>query len=153
MMVVIAVIAILMAIIGSNAFNAVRKANDVRVETDFRSIKTGASSYFVDTGNWPANGNPGGFIANDGQAGWQGPYLEKWPVNNPWGGNYIWVSDNSGIFAASGINERYVTTSSVSAASAVRIDRDLDDSNGLSGSIRYSNGTGVLSFSVSYDAN
>jgi len=153
MMVVIAIIAVLSVIIGSQAFNAVRKANDGRVETDFRSIKTAAMAYNVDTGNWPANANTLGFVHNDGQPSWQGPYLERWPAGNPWSGNYTWVNDSSGTFTASGINERYITTNSVPGPSAVRIDRDLDDSNAATGMVRYNNGTGVLSLSVSYDVN
>ncbi|MFH1362772.1 MAG: type II secretion system protein GspG, partial [Candidatus Omnitrophota bacterium] len=116
--VVIAIIAILAAIIAPNAFKAIEKAKISKAAGDMKTIKAAALAYYVDTGKWPLQGVGGvvrgtgaGFLTDDDGngvqiVGWDGPYLEKWPLN-PWGdsssayGNqYYWdadcVSDDNG---------------------------------------------------------
>lgn len=138
LIVVIAIIAILAAIVAPNAFKAIEKARISGIEGDYRNIKTAAMSYYSDVGGWPANGNTAGFTANDGTSGWGGPYLEKWPQRNAWGGKYYWHNDSTATFAASGINERWVEATSVPSSSANKLDALIDNSNGATGILQYS---------------
>ncbi len=136
LIVVIAIIAILAAIVAPNAFKAVEKSRISGVQGDLRTIKTAAMSYYSDTGNWPSNNNYASFIANDGTPGWNGPYMEKWPVHNPWSGAYVWHNDNAGTFAAGGTNERWVEALNVTPGSAQKVDTNLDDGNLTNGIVR-----------------
>ncbi|MFH1363181.1 MAG: prepilin-type N-terminal cleavage/methylation domain-containing protein [Candidatus Omnitrophota bacterium] len=149
LIVVIAIIAILAAIIAPNAFKAIEKAKISASIEDFRSIKTGAMSYYSDTGAWvatcatsPCNA---GFIATDAAAGWDGPYLEKWPPAAKWAGNYTWVNSAvTGIVfgVAPAVSERYVVIGNVPQLAAQRMDIALDGAVGpLTGAVRYSNAT------------
>ena len=142
LIVVIAIIAILAAIIAPNAFKAIEKAKISATIEDTRSIKTGAMSYYSDTGAWiascatsPCNA---GFIATDAAAGWDGPYLEKWPPAAKWAGNYTWVRADGVVFGAVSVSERYTVISNVPQLAAQRIDISLDGSAvGTAGAVRY----------------
>jgi len=162
LIVVIAIIAILAAIIAPNAFRAIEKAKISASIEDYRSIKTAAMAYYADTGTWPAlDTTPpaAGFVTTDGRAGWDGPYLEKWPPQAKWGGVYHWCVVTS---AASGAceawdsdaaQERYVRITSVPQNAAQRIDQQLDGSVAAgSGSVRYTaDATTVVRILVSED--
>ncbi|MEW9096327.1 MAG: prepilin-type N-terminal cleavage/methylation domain-containing protein [Clostridiaceae bacterium] len=96
LLVVIAIIAILAAIISPNAFKAIEKSKVATVESDYRAIKTATLSYYTDTGKWPSiydATSEGLYITGKDNNGnkldnWDGPYLEKLPNKNPWGGDY-----------------------------------------------------------------
>ena len=129
LIVVIAIIAILAAIIAPNAFKAIEKAKTTKLIGDMKALKTATLAYYSDMGFWPADVCPdddpgftqqqaynvrtGGAPAclSSGQyptnwqailsQSWDGPYLDKWPLLNPWGGSYdyenwpgsgIWIS-------------------------------------------------------------
>jgi len=116
--VVIAIIGVLAAIIVASTFRAVEKAKISRVVADVRAIKAAGYAYYADTGDWPKAGeasydrpyDPGDeygflyFTKPDGNAGWNGPYLEKPPGTTPWGGCYrYWKSVISGtVYDAAG---------------------------------------------------
>ena len=96
LLVVIAIIGILATIIAPNAFKAIEKSKVAAVESDYKAVKTATLMYYSDVGAWP---NPDAdfssstteedyFMNGDGSTGWDGPYLEKWPSKNPWGGTY-----------------------------------------------------------------
>jgi len=157
LIVVIAIIAILAAIIAPNAFRAIEKAKISATVEDFRSIKTGAMAYYADTGTWPADcaASPcTALVTNDGTAGWDGPYLEKWPPEAKWAGVYLLrrAADSDAIVGgydwdgtAATPNVRVVSISSVPGATALssttaagRIDISFDGSTGnTAGSVRY----------------
>ena len=114
LIVVIAIIAILAAIIAPNAFRAIEKAKISRLRQDIKTLKTAAMAYYADVGLWPPDVCPAedpGFMRWDAyqtrccgqdydklppnyaqiiQDNWDGPYLEKFPRYNPWGGSYDW---------------------------------------------------------------
>ncbi|MCP4653714.1 MAG: prepilin-type N-terminal cleavage/methylation domain-containing protein [Candidatus Omnitrophica bacterium] len=144
LIVVIAIIAILAAIIAPNAFKAIEKARVSGTSGDYRSIKTAAMSYYADTGGWPANANTAGFIGDDAASGWDGPYLEKWPTRNAWGGTYSWVNSNSGCFTTAGTDERFISITTVPAAAAGKIDTALDDGNLTAGNVRHAGTTLIM---------
>ena len=146
LIVVIAIIAVLSAIIAPSAFMAIEKAKIARATSDMRAIKTGAMAYYTETGSWPLVGVGGairgtgaGFITNnDGSGnpvtGWDGPYLERWPVN-PWGSassgfanQYYWDADYSGDDNGNGIvGEAQVIMFNVPRKSAQTLDERFDN--------------------------
>ena len=110
MTVVLAVIAVLAAIVGPHAYRAIEKAKVARMTRDSNVVKTAAYAMYADTGIWPgsnwgddappvstdvlAPANRGeGFVYQgvdpDMPASWNGPYMDRWPLN-PWGGMYWW---------------------------------------------------------------
>ncbi|MDN5331985.1 MAG: ral secretion pathway protein [Tepidanaerobacteraceae bacterium] len=116
LLVVIAIIGVLAAIIMPNAFKAVEKAKISRVVADVRAIKAAGYVYYADTGDWPKAGedfyDPGTgdnysflcFMKSNGNAAWNGPYLEKPLGTTPWGGYYrYWKSRITGtVYDAAG---------------------------------------------------
>ncbi|MCX5708728.1 MAG: prepilin-type N-terminal cleavage/methylation domain-containing protein [Candidatus Omnitrophica bacterium] len=159
LIVVIAIIAILAAIIAPNAFKAVEKAKISGAIEDFRSIKTGAMSFYSDAGTWPLTcatpalcaGSGGGFVSAPVPAvtGWDGPYLEKWPAASKWGGQYTWGNVAAGMqFNAAvppgGTGERWVTITQVPSTAAVKIDAQMDGTIAAgNGDVRYPAGSPV----------
>ncbi|WP_406676378.1 prepilin-type N-terminal cleavage/methylation domain-containing protein [Neomoorella carbonis] len=107
LLVVIAIIGILAAIIAPNAFKAIEKGKVAAAEADYKAIKAAALNAYTDTGIWPASKSDGtdpGFIKVDNYNGtpptnwidnWNGPYLERWPSKNPWGGIYIFYNSTT----------------------------------------------------------
>jgi general secretion pathway protein G len=142
LIVVIAIVAILAAIVAPNAFLAVEKSKISRAAQDMHNIKTAAMSYYTDTGVWPMIGMSGGspdvrstgrgFLNDNNGAGvavpgWEGPYLEKWPLN-PWGQLYYWDADLVGDDNANGIvGEAQVIMFNIPRKSALILDQRYDN--------------------------
>ena len=134
MLVVIAIIAILAAVVAPNAFRAIEKAKISGSMADVRAMKTGAISYYGDTGVWPGDGIGiaaapiNGLVRNDGVAGWDGPYLEKWPQLARWGGAYTFKNNSIRDWNGDGGGDtsRYVEITSVPQRAAQTIDLQLD---------------------------
>lgn len=143
LLVVIAIIGILAAIILPNAFNAIEKSKVAAAEADYKAIKAAALNYYTDVGDWPSTGNGGSIEAQmfiSGQSGsgwtrpegWNGPYLERWPEKNPWGGYYKFVNWSDATSSPWGTIARWVELSNVpgangdsSTGAAKRIKDDL----------------------------
>lgn len=123
LLVVIAIIAILAGIVTPNAFNAIEKAKVAKAEADYRAIKSAALNYYTDTGTWP-NGNNDFLIAPSGVSGWNGPYLEKWPEKNPWGGTYTFRNASSST-PWGDINARWLELTNVTNTVYSRLQSDL----------------------------
>ncbi|MBE3572852.1 MAG: prepilin-type N-terminal cleavage/methylation domain-containing protein [Moorella humiferrea] len=110
LLVVIAIIGILAAIIAPNAFKAIEKGKVAAAEADYKAIKAAALNAYTDTGIWPpssdtAGEDPGLVNASEWEStpsGWNGPYLERWPSKNPWGGTYTYKKqdDSSTLWGA-----------------------------------------------------
>jgi general secretion pathway protein G len=146
LIVVIAIIAILSAIIAPNAFRAIEKAKITRAVGDMRTIKTAAMAFYGDTGTWPLKGigddtrsSGKGFVTNDDGysntvPNWDGPYLQRWPVNpwgstgSAWGNKYYWDADMSGDDNNDGIlPEAQVIMFNVPRKSALLLDKQYDN--------------------------
>jgi general secretion pathway protein G len=143
LIVVIAIIAVLAAIIAPNAFKAIEKAKTAKLTGDMKALKTATLAYYSDMGFWPADVCPDddpGFTKQQAynvrsggapgclntaqyppnwqnilQQNWDGPYLDKWPLLNPWGGSYdyenwgnIWMSAR---VVPAGVRQQLVTLS------------------------------------------
>ncbi|MBC2399640.1 prepilin-type N-terminal cleavage/methylation domain-containing protein [Clostridium tetanomorphum] len=146
LLVVIAIIAILAAIIAPNAFKAIEKSKVATAESDYKAIKTAALSYYSDTGEWPKNddeknGEDPGFVTNPGEGlgkVWNGPYLEKWPTKNPWGGMYIFCKNKDFELDDGDKEVKYIKLTQVPESARDRLEADLDgDSSGRKGVVRY----------------
>lgn len=161
LIVVIAIIAILAAIVAPNAFRAVEKSKIARVVEDSKVIKTGAYAMYADTGLWPgsnweddedndtlAEADQGeGFVFKGSNSHmpdtWEGPYLEKWPLN-PWGGQYWWdyneADQNGDGIAQEHVlwvdNSRGNAGKRIPTSARVKIDQTLDDGNFSTGRIQ-----------------
>ncbi len=149
LIVVIAIIAVLAAIIAPNAFRAIEKAKISATLSDFRSMKTGAMSFYADTGDWPPDGTDGSdalLIDDDGTGstipGWDGPYLEQWPDNNRWSGVYLWVDGNTMNWDSTAGNDeaRHIQLTLIPSAATERIDTALDGAASVAAN-RYTRGS------------
>lgn len=147
LLVVIAIIAILAAIIAPNAFKAIEKSKVATAEADYKAIKTAALGYYSDMGTWPGTGAIGadpGFISTRG-SGWNGPYLEKWPTKNPWGGTYTFNNGTTNTIITAN-NIKYISLTEVPTSAKDRLEADLDGgpANGTMGVVRYDGTTVYL---------
>ena len=92
LLVVIAIIGILAAIIAPNAFRAIEKSKVAAAISDYKAIRTAVLNHYADTGRWPKNARAGedpNLMKNeDGFNNWNGPYLDHWKAEHPWGGQY-----------------------------------------------------------------
>ena len=155
LIVVIAIIAVLAAVVAPNAFKAIDKAKISNVISSYKNIKTASAQYYGDTGQWPVTCNnyvnctSSGFLKDPGSSvvtGWDGPYLDKWPVY-PYGtGNITYTNATTGVFNASAAPERYVSMPLTNTVARSKIDVALDGTDsGTTGTSRYdSNGMNLL---------
>ncbi|WP_027626690.1 type II secretion system protein GspG [Clostridium lundense] len=156
LLVVIAIIAILAAIIAPNAFKAIEKSKVATAESDYKAIKTAALSYYADTGDWPkgqSNNDPN-LVDEPSEESlkkvWNGPYLEKWPTKNPWGGTYTFKNNEDGNVPVEDDkdkkNYKYIELTKVPTSARDRLEADLDGGNGNedTGVVRYKGDTVYL---------
>ena len=114
-LVVIAVIGVLASIVAPHAYRAIEKAKVSQLVGNLAAFRTATLSYYADMGFWPPDVGPYGdpgftrslpFDVRTGSAvsgapyglpanwqdtvgiRWDGPYLDRMPVSNPWGGAY-----------------------------------------------------------------
>ncbi len=172
LLVVIAIIGILAAIITPNAFRAIEKGKVSRAVSDLRAIGSAAMAYYADVGDFPGskghppgeplqNGSDPGFVRkpdsswqtdnpNVGYGGnldaWNGPYLERWPSQHPWGDVYTWNywRDYPVPGAGTTVSKAGIVTledyGRIPRASLEAIDRILDDGDLSRGYVFYQNG-------------
>lgn len=128
LLVVIAIIGILAAVVAPNAFKAIEKSKVSAVESDYRAIKTAALTYYSDVGSWPSDGaNATGFVTGSA-VGWNGPYLERWPSKNPWGGTYTFNQSSGTLFGSTTATEKYITLTNVPTSATSKLSDDLGGS-------------------------
>lgn len=153
LIVVIAIIAVLGAVIAPNAFKSIEKAKIAATVEDLNSIKTAAGAYFTDTSVWPAN--TAAFLAAGGVAGWDGPYLDRWPGGGRWPGSVYTWTNAIGIAFGPGANifERSVTVTAIPAGGvAGKLDTQMDPgTTGTTGSVRYPTPDTQISYLISRD--
>lgn len=141
LMVVIAIIAVLAAVVAPQVFRQVAKGRAASVESFYNSVKTAATSYFSDTGAWPGSCNnavcntaANGFVTGGALAGWDGPYVDRWPTatGNPFGGAYNYVNTLAGgvCFGAANAERFIIVTGVTQAADRNRIDVAIDGAAG-----------------------
>ena len=111
--VVIIIIASLAAIVTPCALNAIHNAKISRMANDLKAIRKGALAYYIDTGYCPNTRGGGGDATSQAlmynvwnHNGWEGPYLDSWPIV-PWGDDPYFIGGISGnIFNSTGLIAR-----------------------------------------------
>ncbi|WP_427853468.1 type II secretion system protein GspG [Desulfotomaculum nigrificans] len=124
--------------IAPNAFKAVEKGKVAAAEADYKAIKAAALNFYTDLGKWPdgkTDGTDPGFvtkpsissnISSNDLNNWNGPYLERWPSKNPWGGTYTYKNDDGSTSTLGwGNPARWLELTSVPDASIARLKADL----------------------------
>lgn len=146
LLVVIAVIGILASIAAPNAFKAIEKSKVSAVESDYKAIKMGTLSYYSDCGTWPANNSAStGFVTSPSPivAGWNGPYIEKWPEVNAFGGIYEYHCNAAVSAVGISATDKYLKITGVSDTGILKLKNDFDSTtlSAISlqntGSVRY----------------
>lgn len=143
LLVVIAIIGLLTSFAMVNINSARKKAQAARTIAELRQIRQIIEFYFNDTGLVPPHDHDwndecekaifisGGFEPKPAE--WSGPYANAWPIDL-WGGAYHWelYTSPEDIYS---ISTRYVPSDVASI-----IDKQIDDGNIGTGSIRYLGG-------------
>ncbi|MGB9905047.1 MAG: type II secretion system protein GspG, partial [Desulfotomaculales bacterium] len=114
--------------VAPNAFKAIEKGKVAAAEADYKAIKAAALNYYTDTGKWPENGaNDTGFVTapSPTPSGWNGPYLERWKSNNPWGGTYTYKKDSDTTYWSGTTEKRYLELTNVPLTAYTVISNDL----------------------------
>ena len=148
---VIAIIAILAAVLTPVVFKSIDKAKVTRTIADLKAIKQAATAIYIDLSVFPSEGAwcvgngfvnitevPAGF-----QAKWQGPYLEKWPKEFPYGDCVTYLRGSWGQcfdFDGVGGNDAYVhlrdSSTSFTNEIKLKIDSAIDDGDLTTGVIK-----------------
>ena len=164
LIVVIAVIATLATVVTPQVFKAIERAKTAVVISEFKAIKKGVLTYYLDTNNWgglvfttddPENSWQTSFFFKDnGSPGWDGPYLERPPgVAYSWGISYYYYNpDSQHFFNSNDATERFIGALIEDFNAATRIDKLLDDGNLKTGFVRYiKHGLNLLVYIISHD--
>jgi general secretion pathway protein G len=154
LMVVIAIIGILGVVITPVVGKAIEKAKVARAIATISTIDGALVRYNIDTGLWPATA-PGppvlwyvldhnALLQDDGQIGWDGPYLKSWDDNDPWGGvlqiRTERLADPGLEWHNSDTVDLFITFNNngaifVPTSAAQRIDDSIDDGNFDTGNV------------------
>ena len=137
-------------ILGILAATAVVKINDViqagrvsKAASDINSIKKAVMSYYGDKGYFPAE------VSAGTDPGLAPDYIEAWPAETPWNGEYDYNYGTYANFNYDGTsgNEVYISIDqgSTSLSSTVRteVDNLLDDGVTSSGNVRSPDATAI----------
>ncbi len=148
LIIVVSVLSILAAVISPQVTKLVEKSKIGRLENDLSTIKTAVGAIYADIGLFPAERGSGRdpALAEDcivpypHRYKWDGPYIDRWPEEHPWGGEYDYEYWGNSDFNYDGTwgNEAFVTVrDNLTVETLNRIDKDLDDGNRYSGTIRH----------------
>ncbi len=150
LVIVVSVLAILAAVVTPQINKLVTKSKVSRLETELKTIKNALNSIYADVGFIPKdvskNTDPGlmssSKVPKAYRDKWEGPYLDRWPTEHPWGGSYDYNYGKKNGFNYDGTssNEVWITISdSLTKDTLVRIDDELDDGNRKAGNFRHDN--------------
>lgn len=138
LIIVVAIIAILGAVVTPNILKAIESSRVVAVVADSKSIQSAALAYHADTGTWPVStassesGETGGntyLTEKPGEGsdleGWNGPYLDRWPEKNPWGGTYTLTKNVEGGEGGDNGDKLYLKLSKVPESAVDKLEDKL----------------------------
>ena len=139
LLIVIAVIAILATIVTPTAFKALDKSKVSTVEADYKAIKTATLNFHADTGKWPTDSLD--FTTKpSGVSGWNGPYIDHWPSQTPWGGTYSLALNADGTGVAVATSPFYLgVTGTLPSDAITQLTTDLTSSVWVSPTFKISN--------------
>ena len=147
LVIVVTIIIALAGVVTPRLTRIAEKADYARAATELKSIKRAAEILYADTGFFPdlqlVGVDPGfndpAMVPAAVRSDWRGPYLETWPVENPFGGGYRFEYRNRGDFNFDGVtgNEVYISIDGgVDDTSMQLIDEIIDDGNTATGMAR-----------------
>lgn len=150
LVIVVSVLAILAAVVTPQINKLVTKSKVSRLESELKTIKNAVNSAYADIGFLPRdvkkNQDPGlmakSKVPKAYKEKWEGPYLDRWPTEHPWGGSYDYNYGKNSVFNYDGDygNEVWMTISGYLTVDTLeRIDDELDDGNRKAGNFRHDN--------------
>lgn len=97
--IVIGIVLILTSSVGFMAFRYLDRAKTVTAKNDIENFSLALSTYYLDCKKFPAEDH--GLIAlfekpSSDADGWDGPYLNKFPGDDPWGNAYEYLVPGPG---------------------------------------------------------
>ncbi len=147
--VILAILAIVAALVLPNFTSALQKSNAIALKGQFEKLKEACLAFNIDTGGWPVeySDDPGKsqLVRNVPPVPlWNGPYLSRPLVTNPWGGVVRIRSDSQQHFFVAGLpvaNPCYLEYTKVPDEVCQEIDRELDGALGATeGVVIYASG-------------
>ena len=142
-----------MVIVGILAATAVVKINDVvkagkvsKAVSEVNIIKKALLTFYGDVGFFPPDADAGvdpGLASNTGGwSNWNGPYIDSWPSQTPWDGEYEYNYGSYSAFDKDGTsgNEVYIAinkgTANLTKEVCTEVDKLLDDGTLTTGNVR-----------------
>jgi len=92
LLVVIVIIGLLTAIVGPRYFSQIGKSEQSTAKAQIDALAKALDAYRLDTGRYPSTeqGLQALVIKPNGEAKWNGPYMQKKIPPDPWGKDYIY---------------------------------------------------------------
>ena len=98
LLVVVVIIGLLTAVVGPRLFSQVGKSEQSAARAQIDAFSKALDTYRLDTGRFPTTdqGLQALMVKPDGEARWNGPYLQKKLPQDPWGKAYVYKSPGQG---------------------------------------------------------
>ena len=147
--VILAILAIVAALVLPSFTSALQKSKAIALKGQFEKLKEACLAFNIDTGGWPVeySDDPGKsqLVRNVPPVPlWNGPYLSRPLITNPWGGVVRIRSDSQQHFFVAGLpvaNPCYLEYTKVPDEVCQEIDRELDGALGATeGVVIYASG-------------
>jgi general secretion pathway protein G len=92
LLVVIVIIGLLTAIVGPRYFSQIGKSEQSTAKAQIDALSKALDAYRLDTGHYPSTEQGLQALVNkpNGEAKWNGPYMQKKIPPDPWGKDYIY---------------------------------------------------------------
>lgn len=94
-MIVIAIIALLVTLVGPQLFKMFGGAQSKAATAQIRTLKTAVSAMRLDIGRYPTEAEGLALLVQapgEGVPNWNGPYLEGELPKDPWGADYLYIA-------------------------------------------------------------
>lgn len=134
---VMVIISILASISVITINNVVQSGKVARAVSDVNIIKRALLSYYADNAAFPAD------VASGSDPGLAPDYIDSWPAQNPWNGEYDYQYGSYSAFNLDGTagNEVYIAirksaSSNLPSSACTEVDKVLDDGTITSGNVR-----------------
>lgn len=150
LVIVMTILTIIAGIATPRMGKVIDKAKLTTAESELKAIAKALGHLYEDMGAYPRDVgrgvDPGLFDRNRVPANrahlWNGPYLEGWPAESPWAGEYDYGYGTTPEFNFDGLSGNEVMVSiragDMDAATMAELDAQMDDGNGATGLVRHS---------------
>lgn len=147
------IITILAGLVTLRAGNMTESARITRAVSDLKTMAKAIDVMRADTGVFPADVSPNidpglndlARVPAARREFWKGPYVDRWPSENPWGGTFDYEFWNYSAFNFDGTSGNEVLISlrggTMNRQILDEIDASMDDGNGATGMVRHNGGS------------